>query len=120
MQFVNIAVVILVVNLDLLDNDLFGFIPILNGTYPGFTSHWYAQVGKTICTTLLINIFSPHASKLAIPILKLFSRCLDRGCRCWLQNKEGKNHDVHTGKMLQSDLNALYTGAEISSHYVYA
>lgn len=31
MQFINIAVVILLVNFDTLDGDLFGFIPILNG-----------------------------------------------------------------------------------------
>ena len=121
MQFTNIAVVILLVNLDLLDGDFLGFIPILNGKYPGFTSDWYAVVGKMICMTLLINIFSPHASKLSLPVLKLCKRCCDRGCcRCSLHNPNGKDHDVNTKKLLLSDVNALYTGDQISSHYVYA
>jgi hypothetical protein len=122
MQFTNIAVVILLINLDLLENNFLGFIPILNGNYPGFTTGWYANVGKMICTTLLINIFSPHASKLSLPILKIFKRCCDRGCcRCSLKKNNGQDHDdVNTKQLLQSDLNAMYTGDQISSHYVYA
>jgi hypothetical protein len=59
---------------------LLGFIPILQGEYTDFTSYWYAQVGKTLTLTLMINIFSPHASKLGLPLMKLMFRCLDRGC----------------------------------------
>lgn len=123
MQFINIAVVILLVNFDTLDGPLFGFIPILNGEYEDFTAFWYGQVGKTLCLTLLINIFSPHASKIGIPFLKVFLRCLDRGCSCKTQKTVGEDrtvHDVNTKKLTQTDLNTLYTGDQISSHYVYA
>ena len=78
MQFINIAVVILLVNFDSLDAPFLGFIPILQGEYNDFTSYWYGQVGKTLCITLMINIFSPHASKIAFPMLKLLFRCKDR------------------------------------------
>jgi hypothetical protein len=73
--------------------------------------------------TLAINIFSPHASKIGIPFLKLFLRCLDRGCGCSISKEKGAkgtDHDVNTKKLTQTDVNLLYTGDQISSHYVYA
>ena len=36
-QFINVAIVVLVVNFDFVENDLWGFIPIFNGFYPDFT-----------------------------------------------------------------------------------
>ena len=45
MMFINIAIVILLVNLNSLDGPFLGFIPILNGEYEDFTSSWYQQVG---------------------------------------------------------------------------
>lgn len=116
-QFINIGVVILLINFDLLDGELLGFIPLLNGEYKDFTVHWYSQVGKTLCLTLFINIFSPHASKLLIPVIKVLLRCIDRGCSCKLLKDDGS---VNTKKLLVQDLEALYTGDQISSHYVYA
>lgn len=123
MQFINIAVIILVVNIDLTpdDSNFLGFIPIFNGDYEDFTVQWYDQVGKTICTTLLINIFSPHGSKLMFPALKVFKRILDRGCCRSIKKEEDQDGvDVNTKQLLQDDLNDLYTGDQISSHYVYA
>ena len=68
MQFINLAVVILLVNfkLELIEDEqmLFGFVPILNGDYDEFTVNWYYKIGATLCITLMINIFSPHASKI--------------------------------------------------------
>lgn len=66
--------------------------------------------------TMLIGIFSPHASKLTMPLMKLFFRCTDRGCSC----KVLKGEKVNTKKYLQNELNDLYTGDQISGHYVYA
>ena len=60
MQFTNIAIVILVINFGFLDGDFLGFLPIFNGKYTDFSADWYGNVGKTLCLTLLINIFSPH------------------------------------------------------------
>lgn len=99
-----------------------GFIPIFNGEYNDFNSEWYSNVGKMICLTMVINIFSPHASKLSIPFLKLFLRCFDRGCstKIWKKKENENDIDVNTKKLLQSEVNALYTGDQIQSHYVYA
>lgn len=125
MQFVNIAVVVLMVNFNLRALEgkmLFGFIPILNGEHMDFTVSWYYNVGATLCTTLLFNIFSPHASKLLQPVLVCCKRCCDRRCSCQLKaNRIDSNcNKVNTKKELQSDLQALYTGPQIMSHYVYA
>ena len=133
LQFINIAIVVLLVNINLLDGPFLGFLPILNGEYDGFTAYWYAQVGKTLTLTLLINIFSPHVSKIAFPLLKLLKRLMDRGCRmnmfrykegtktcCGGEQNSQDDQAVNTKKLLQTDLHILYTGDQISSHYVYA
>jgi hypothetical protein len=93
MQFINISIVVLLVNFNFDGGFKVGALAILQGKYTGFTADWYASIGKTLCTTLVINIFSPHASKLAIPMIKVLLRCWDRRCRCWL--KKGEN-EVHT------------------------
>jgi len=92
---------------------LFGFLPVFNGTYPEFNSAWFANIGKTLCLTLLINIFSPHASKLLLPLIKVFKRWTDRGCqkKIWKSKSEGEvDYDVRTKMVIQDDLNMLYTG----------
>ena len=95
MQFINIAVVILIVNINLFENGLLGF-PVFAGDYDDLNSDWYAQVGKTISFTLFLNIFTPHASKLFWPMLKACRRCKDRGCSSNLANKEGNNIEVNS------------------------
>ena len=79
MQWINIAIIILIINFDFTvgssgsPNGLFlGFLPIFNGSYPDFVAQWYSKVGSTLCLTMVINIFSPHVSKLAMPLMKLF------------------------------------------------
>jgi len=124
LQYINIAIVILIVNFDFLDGKFLGFLPILDGEFEDFTVQWYSQVGKTLCFTLFINIFSPHASKLTLPFIKVFQRCLDRGCSFKLKKEQDMEDitdtDVNTKKLLQEEVNELYTGFQISSHYVYA
>lgn len=120
MQFMNIALVVLIVNMNLSIGFL-SFLPIFNGEYLDFNSGWYENVGKTICLTMVINIFSPHISKLALPLIQLLKRCLDRGCSLSLLSGEDDENDKPSSKkVMQEDLNELYTGHQISSHYVYA
>lgn len=132
LQFINIAIIILIINIDLTSPEdavgddepplFLGFLPIFNGEYADFDSAWFSQVGKTLTLTLLINIFTPHISKLSLPFLKLLKRCLDRGCsqRVWRAKAKPEDSDVNTKLLIQSDLNVLYTGDQIQSHYVYA
>jgi hypothetical protein len=84
---------------------------------------WYIKVGQRILLTLFLNIFSPHASKLALALLKGMRRCLDRRCRCRPEKANRSQddlHDVNTRIKTQAELNELYTGDQIASHYVFA
>ena len=75
MQFINIAIVILLVNFnvgDMLadvqigrDHGLAEVVPVLAGDYTDFSALWYYNVGATLCVTLSMNIFSPHLGKVA-------------------------------------------------------
>jgi hypothetical protein len=107
---VNIAIILLIVNFNLAmadkDELFFGFLPILNGNYSDFTVQWYFKIGATLCFTLCINIFSPHASKLLKPVFICCKRCKDRGCRCDLKKTRGDAccDEVNTKLIMQSDL----------------
>lgn len=48
-------------------------------------------MGKTLCTTLMINIVSPHISKLAFPLLNIFYRFKDRSWSNQLFIEETEN-----------------------------
>lgn len=115
LSYFNIAIVILMINMNV-GLDLDGF-PILDGDYADFNTKWYKNVGSALSFTLLVNVFTPQLSKLSLPLIKVFLRCLDRGCRRELRKEDG---GVYTKKVLQSDLTNLYTGAEMSAFYVYA
>lgn len=119
MQFINIGVIILIINFDFTETNedgskklFWGFLPIFNGSFKDFNSEWFSQVGKTLTLTLLINIFTPHISKLTMPFLKIFKRLIDRGCsrEVWKKKKNDDDIDVNTKLVLQSDINMLYTG----------
>ena len=58
-MFINIALVVLFVNFDFIDNKIFGFIPFLNGTYVSFDKRFYDNIGKTLQFTLLVQIVAP-------------------------------------------------------------
>ena len=92
--------VVLVVNFDFLEGPLLGFIPIFNGDYRDFSIHWYGQVGKTLCLTLMINIFTPHGSKLAKPLLKLGMRFYDRDFSNDLSKEDNRGNKVANTKKL--------------------
>jgi hypothetical protein len=90
-------------------------------------------VGATLCFTLFINTVSPHGGKIGKPIHTCFLRFKDRGYSARLQHSDGHkgnavhkcSHDdgkkeIHTEKLLQDDLEDLYTGPEIQTFFVFA
>ena len=86
MQFINIAVVILLVNFNIYDEGsekakFFEEIPVLSGDFKDFTVEWYFRIGATLCITLAINIFSPHFTKLLFSLYYSCRRWKDRGYR---------------------------------------
>lgn len=129
LQFINIAIITLLVNMDMYPDDtslFLGFLPILNGNYPDFDSAWYAHVGTSLSFTLFLSIFTPHGSYFFFAFLKMFRRCMDRGCRPYSALKKTQEEigedgvNVHTQLFIQDDINELYTGDEIAAYYVYA
>ena len=93
-----------------------GFIPIFGGEYELIDEDWYDDVGRMITMTLIGQIYAPHLSKLGMPFVKLYKRWRDRGMTFDLKVET----KVNTKLSLQDDLNALYTGDQIASHFVYA
>jgi len=93
MQFINYSILTLLINqkIEGFENYYFlGLIPLLQGKYDEFSADWYRKIGSTLGLTLTLNIFSPHFSKLAVPIFKFILRFYDRGWRCDLQYTEYK------------------------------
>jgi hypothetical protein len=134
MQFINICVIIMLVNFNLdglegtyeKDDESFFWkhVGIFDGAYADFSVQWYFNIGASVCLTMCISIISPHISYLAIPIMTSCSRCCDRGCNCNIEKSPGvapgKCDDVNTSLLLQSELQDFYTNGEIASYYVYA
>lgn len=115
LQFINFAFIPIVTQFYLRVRPLHAF-GLLNGLYPDFNYDWYQEVGAVLCYTMLINCFTPHLSKLAKPIIKFLLRFWDRS----FSFKMEKDNKVNTKKVLQQDLNNLYTGDEIASFDLYA
>ena len=80
LQYFNIAIVSLLINFAL-DFKPLNAIKILGGEFEDFTTEWYRKIGASLGVTLLLNTFTPHLPKLAIPLYKVTMRCWDRGCR---------------------------------------
>jgi hypothetical protein len=136
LSYVNIGVLLLLVNMDAFQDPdalFLGFLPILNGEFTDMDSDWYSKLGVTISFSLVLGIFTPHASYFFFAFLTMCLRRVDsgwRGLEDMSRAEEIKEAggdpndpntiDVHTGKLIQDDLNALWTGEEIYSHYVYA
>ena len=78
----------------------------------------------------MINVISPHASQIGKALLKFGLRIYDRGlCKPLKKEREVDEEgnvidedepDVNTKVVIQEELKNLYTGNQISSHYVYA
>lgn len=94
-------------------------------------AEWYSNLGVTISFSLVLGIFTPHASYFAFAFLTMGLRYWDSGCRRLddMQKQDGdagydgndpEAIDVHTGQLIQPDLNTLWTGEEIYAHYIYA
>lgn len=96
--------------------------PILVGDHTDFTALWYKNVGSAICVTLSINVVSPYLGRFLWPLIRWLQRLDDRRCKTRLKKDPKKKSDdqCNTKKKLLSELQALYTGPQIASHYVYA
>ena len=110
-QFVNTAVILLIINNRLNDDGLIRRVLKSTGTenlafdgdYADFNTEWYNIVGITIFTTAFINGITPVFTLLQMCIAGC-KRCLDRGC---------SSDRSKTSKIIQSEYEAVYTGGQI-------
>lgn len=71
MQYTNIAILILLINFNSettisateTAGEVSKYVPFFRGNYKDFTSEWYADIGASICFTIVIKILSPHLTK---------------------------------------------------------
>lgn len=63
MQFINIAIISLILGLKLQsfeDYKFLGFITVFQGDYSDFSSQWFQEVGATLGSTLALSIYASH------------------------------------------------------------
>jgi hypothetical protein len=98
-QFINTSIVILIVNANykaFSNTNILGFLGLFQGAFEDFSPDWYKQVGGTLMSTMLINIFVPHlAPLLGLYIIAPLKRSL-----------------TASGKNTQETLNELYMGPD--------
>ena len=110
-QFFNTAIILIIINNRLNDEGLIRRVLKTTGTdsfafdgeYADFSTSWYNVVGITIFTTAFINGITPIFT-LSQMCIAGFKRLLDRGC---------SSNRAKTKKTIQSEYEAVYTGAQI-------
>ena len=107
-QFFNTAFLLLFVGANLQEQPITFW---MSGQFSDFNSMWFRSIGNTLISTMLINAFFPLIESLGYFGLRLFFRCLDRGCSCdrYLTKKTS----------IQGYLDC-YTGPVYLMHYKYS
>ena len=108
-QFINTAVLILVVNAQV--DGTPDWFPVLNGQYDDFTTEWYKQIGVSIILTMMIGIISPHIANGMFHCRFFCKRWIDRKCTC---NRK------RTRQLYQGDYENMYMGPELLLEYRYS
>jgi hypothetical protein len=118
-QFVVTALLVLVINARINEPAL---SDIVIGDYPDFDARWYKGPGTAIMLTMLLNIFFDNFTPFRRVVMRRFTRCRDRGCRC-----PGPDHPPagasikrFTKKPTQAELNELYSGILMPMDELYA
>jgi hypothetical protein len=100
-QFINTALLILIVNAKVPEFQVPANFPLLNGKYVDFTVSWYRNVGTTLTIAMIMNIITPHLAENLLFLLPSLRRCIDRGCT---------RDNRKTKQVLQEDYEEIYTG----------
>jgi hypothetical protein len=79
-QFINTALLILIVNAKVPEFRIPSSFPLFNGNYEDFTVSWYRNVGTTLTIAMLMNIVTPHIAENLLFLIPSIRRFFDRGC----------------------------------------
>ena len=110
-QFVNAALLIILMNGYIRGFNTNSKILFLNGKYNNFTIEWYRNVGKSLIGTMILYMFGIHSLNIIFFIYMLFKR--------W-QDKHFTNDIRLTYQVSQEQLNKLYIGLEFNIEIKYA
>ena len=78
-QFFNSAFLLLMTNADMSEQPISFWLT--NGVLPDFNSAWFRSVGDIIVGAMVFNVYYPILEVLGYWGMRMFFRCLDRGCR---------------------------------------
>jgi hypothetical protein len=81
-QFINLALVLVVANVNMKFKGAGSFLGMFDGDYDDFSTPWYSSVGPQIIMTMLIEIAAPHFFPAFLIVLYAVRRCWDRSCTC--------------------------------------
>jgi Calcium-activated chloride channel len=110
-QFINTALLILIVNAKIPEFNVPKDFPLLNGKYVDFTVPWYRNVGTTLLIAMMMNMVTPHIAQNMLFAWPACRRCCDRKC-----TRDMKK----TKQVLQEDYEEMYTGDEFEFEVRYA
>jgi len=108
-SFLNIAVMVLLVNLSI--NQKIPFIPILQGEYTEFSVEWYRLVGASLCVQLAFEIVTYNLENILTALYQCCKRCCDRSCTCNFRK---------TKKITQMDYEDINASEELQMEDKYA
>ncbi|TNV86581.1 hypothetical protein FGO68_gene17344 [Halteria grandinella] len=111
-EFINTALVIILVNAQCPFWDMPQNAPILAGKYDDFTVQWYRNVGVTLHFTMMLYIVSSPLISYGLMLPAGLLRWWDRG----FQNKDL----TKTRQVMQEDYEELYMGSEFPIEERYA
>jgi len=104
-QFLTTGVLILLVNAQIKS------VKLWQGKFVDLTPLWYENVGTTLLSTMIINVFTVPIIKVIFVLLQKLSRCCDRGCGC---------DEKYTSKKTQVAYENLYMGPEFIVDFRYS
>lgn len=95
-------------------NEFLNSFQVFSGEYADFSVEWYKIIGSQLCLTMLFNVILSQTSGASKYLIASLKRCYDRGGCCKEIRKYPKpRNEVNTKKVIQTDLEKLYTGEEI-------
>jgi len=90
---------------------------IFSGQFYDYSPQWYATVGSTLVSTMLLNAFMPPVYEGITNALSWLFQMMDNGCMCCTKKEISAYHTKTTQIYQYLD---LYTGPDYIVHYKFS